>query len=981
MARESSFIDYVCQHIDRFDLQKTNLQVVVPSMRMGRVLTHRLIERAEKEQRLPCWVPQTITIDRLISSFSGLHKGDSFELLALLYLTYTEVCAESGTETRSFEFFRDWGKMLISDFTQIDNQLAPAQEILAYLAEEKRIGNWHLDLDSDKEQLHNKYIAFYKLLWPLYQRFRQKLLEEGIAYSGLAGRTACEHLPRLIEEKVIEENTFYLFAGLNALTGAEKKLVKTLIHEKKAEILWNADRYYMDDEWQEAGLFLREYKKDPDLNHFLNEEDISDNIRQVQINMVECSQSSAQAKWAVHLLSGQEDLAGTAIVLNDEGLFAPIMNALPENISCNLTLSAPLSGTFSGELFTKLVELRHFLHAPKSKGQIPVKDLLQILRNPVFRILGSDKKDLTSRIETISESHRPYYPIETLCEFFPDGSRFLSEMLPLLQNTDETPAQVLRHLQKIARCCLELKAEPGTQMALFNDTGNTADSKTGKVRKELNDFEKAYLLYVEERCQTGTEILLRYSQLPLEEVSLRNLLSGILSGAGMNYTGHQEKSLNIMGMLETRGLGFNHALILSLNEGILPSTRNPESFLLFSLRQHYHLPTPKEEAAMQAYHFYSLLQECPEVSLFYVDSPSDKNAEKSRFLLQLEHELPDQIKKSTQAEFALMDDRFRIESMQIPKTESILRLFGNHLQKGLSFSSLHSYFLCPMQFFLRYIMGFKEPEQATEELEASDKGNIFHKAMECFFEGTYPGGKSLLNKPLVKEDILHLRKDITVLLNTAIEKTFPEGEFSYGANHLYYEELRIWLENYASALEQEMEQGTLTILGCEQHLSTQFEDMVPGLTVTVKGFADRLDLYQDVNGSYLRIIDYKTGSVDGRALDPEDWPLLKESGSEKALQLLFYIFLYRMKHPKDKRPLQACICEVKRQGLMHTLGDTLISGSGGEGNYLPMMKDFIGEAVQDMLDPDLPIVCTPGEDACRYCPFVQLCPNHANQPA
>lgn len=972
MARESSFIDYVCQHINRFDLRKTNLQVVVPSMRMGRVLTHRLGEMAEEAKRLPCWLPQTITIDRLIGSFSGLRKGDSFELLALLYLSYTEVCAENKVEPRSFEFFRDWGSMLISDFTQIDNQLAPAQEILEYLAEEKRIGNWHLDVGSSKEQLHNKYLAFYKLLWPLYQRFSQKLLDEHIAYTGLAGRTACERLPQWISENAIEENTFYLFAGFNALTGAEKKLVKTLIQTKKAEILWNADRYYIEDDLQEAGLFLREYKKDPDLNHFLNEEDISDKIRHVRLNVVECAQNSAQAKWAVHLLAEQQDLAGTAIVLNDESLFAPVMNALPEDIACNLTLAAPLSGTFSGELFMKVIELRHLLHAKRGKGQISAKDFIQLLRNPVFRILCADKKFLTSRIKTISESHRPYYPIEELDVFLAVDSLFGKELSFLLKNTDEKPAHVLQHLQKMARHCLDLKPEPGTQTTLFNETGSSS---------LFNNFEKAYLLYVEERCLNSAEILTRYPQLPLEEVSLRNLLSEILSGAGMNYTGHQEKGLNIMGMLETRGLSFKHAMILSLNEGILPSTHNPESFLLFSLRQYYHLPTPKEEAAMQAYHFYSLLQECPEVSLFYVNSPSDKNAEKSRFLLQLEHELPAQIKKADQADFNLMDDLFRIESMQIPKTEAIRRRMENYLKKGLSFSALHTYFLCPMQFFLRYVMGLNEPKQATGEVEVNDKGNIFHKAMECFFEGEYPGGKPLLNKSLEKEDILNLRKNIPLLLDTAIEKTFQEGDFSSGANHLYYEELKILLDNYASALQQEIEQGSLTVLGCEQRLEKQFEDMVPNLTVKVKGFADRLDFYQNEAGGNLRIIDYKTGHVDGRALDPEEWPLLKESGSEKALQLLLYIFLYRLQYPKDKRSLQACICEVKQQGRMHLLGDTLINDSGGEKEYLPLMKDFIGEAVKDMLDSMNPIVCTPSEDACRYCPFTQLCPNHADQPA
>ena len=136
MARESSFIDYVCRHIHRFDLRQTNLQVVLPTLRLGRVLSRRLTALAQEENRLPCWMPGFVTIDRLVSSFSGLGKAEPVELLALLYLSYTETCAEENTEARPLDRFWEWGRMLISDFNQIDNQLAPAKDILQYMAEE-----------------------------------------------------------------------------------------------------------------------------------------------------------------------------------------------------------------------------------------------------------------------------------------------------------------------------------------------------------------------------------------------------------------------------------------------------------------------------------------------------------------------------------------------------------------------------------------------------------------------------------------------------------------------------------------------------------------------------------------------------------------------------------------------------------------------------------------------------------------------------
>ena len=48
-----------------------------------------------------------------------------------------------------------------------------------------------------------------------------------------------------------------LICGFNALNKAETIIFSDLVKEKKASIIWDGDKYYVDNEEYEAGLFLR----------------------------------------------------------------------------------------------------------------------------------------------------------------------------------------------------------------------------------------------------------------------------------------------------------------------------------------------------------------------------------------------------------------------------------------------------------------------------------------------------------------------------------------------------------------------------------------------------------------------------------------------------------------------------------------------------------------------------------------------------
>lgn len=1008
MPREISFIEYVCRHIETYDLNQCNLHVVLPSMRLKRELELRLSRRAEAQGRIPCWLPQFTTISQLIGELSGLRPAHPTELTAWLYRAYQAAYSDEGKPPKTFDQFWEWGQMLISDFNQIDNQLAPAQDILEYTAEEKRIAGWHLDIGSSTGELQNKYLQFYARLWPIYCRFRQDLLEHGCAYTGLAALKAAERWEKDPSLKDGNSRHFYLFAGLNALTAAEKKLIRSMVRARKAEILWNADCYYMEeDSWQEAGHFLRQYRKDSELNHFLKEEDLCDRIRHIRFRSIPCTQNTGQAKMLMSLLGDRSDAARTLIVLNDESLLSAVMNSLSPDLRCNVSIAGSLSGTLSCGFFNSLLQARDAIRLQARKG-LPVAELLGLFRNPLFGRLA--KKD---------EERKKKRKIASVLAFDPENDRFDS----LLERLSDCPQcyfsawkfrQLLPHDNEAADLCTEFlfpesrpAAESGSDadaacpLSHAKDSGPTPAlpatlfdkvdrlcelllaSDTGLVSRQtrlfgsddplINAYEREFLECLSSECKKQQSLLQQFSELAFGEISLQKMLQQSLSQIGIHYVGDPENSLNIMGMLETRGMEFDHVILLSMNEGMLPAIPSDESFLLYSVKEHYGLPTPREQIAMQAHHFYSLLQDCRRATLLYVRSQTDQSKEKSRFLLQLENELPEaRLNEEHPYPFRLYHPRYdRHDELSIRKTPFLLEQLRNALQRKTSYSSLSSYLTCPMRFYRERILDWGEPPETGKDMDVAVKGSIFHKALENFFCGKGPDRISRLNIVLNESDVTRFRQQQQTLLEQAAEEVFPDGDISQGANFIAAQEIRLWMERYARAMEAEIGNGELRILRCEENMQMPVAGLLPEGNILLEGFADRIDIYRrQGEESVLRIIDYKTGLLKKLQLD--DWNMLKEPEGAQALQLLMYLYLYHSLHPETPYRLQACICSTRNKAEMSALHgkkiDELPIGQIVEGT-----QRFLSDTIAEILDPQQDIVCRRDPARCTYCPYIEFC--------
>ena len=93
-----------------------------------------------------------------------------------------------------------------------------------------------------------------------------------------------------------------------------------------------------------------------------------------------------------------------------------------------------------------------------------------------------------------------------------------------------------------------------------------------------------------------------------EEKLYTQLVGKVVGSISIPFSGEPLEGLQVMGLMETRMLDFKHLIVLSANEGTLPKTTLPSSFIPYNLRVGFRLPTPEHQDALFAYYFYRLLQ-------------------------------------------------------------------------------------------------------------------------------------------------------------------------------------------------------------------------------------------------------------------------------------------------------------------------------------------------------------------------------------
>jgi len=398
------FLESVAQHIHKnYAEQLDSLCVVLPNKRGGLYLKKHLAGILSK----PAWIPDIISAEDFIEKISGLPTASELTITFSLYDAY---CRVTESNAVSFEQFLRWAPQVMQDFNEIDRYLINHQTVFENLREIKEIESWSL-AEEKLSAMQENYLAFMKNLGKVYTLMKDTALKDKQAWQGLSYRVAYENI---LKEGCTLPYKKILFCGFNAVNLAEEKIISYLVEKNIAEILWDADTYYIKDEAQEAGAFLRKHFKHYTKQTNFISDDLTNSSKTIEITGVAGRMAQvAAAMQALHkIIEKDTQLQRTAIVLADETLLLPVLSALPKQIqSVNITLEYPARITPLYGLYEEIIQA----HLNKKQGDaFYFKDILSILYNPIIATLVSDIAILSKTIKKINQSNIIYLRTDLL---------------------------------------------------------------------------------------------------------------------------------------------------------------------------------------------------------------------------------------------------------------------------------------------------------------------------------------------------------------------------------------------------------------------------------------------------------------------------------------------------------------------------------------------------------------------------------------
>jgi hypothetical protein len=952
-----TFLEKIATHlITEFAGRMDEVCVVLPNRRAGLFLKKNLSGLAGKT----IWSPEIFSIEDFIFSVSEFSEIDPVLLQLELFQVHQEI---EGTAAQELDDFLKWGTSLINDFNEVDMYLADPDEIFNYLSDAKAISLWNPD-NQPLTPFEEKYLKFYRSLGKYYHRLKEKLFGKKSVYQGLAYRWVAESIKsgpiNLKWDKII-------FAGFNALTRSEEQIIFTLGEFGKSQVFWDTDKYYMNDKTQEAGLFLRSYKEKYK-NSFLWEGDNFSAGKKIKV--IGIPKNVGQVKVAGQILEelskGGLNSSETAVVLNDETLLIPLLNSIPKVIEdFNLTMGLPLRETpcyrFIDDIFVLQENARKFSRNDLKRIRFYFRDIIRILEHPYSdKILkrGDSVNGPGEWLKKIKASNKIFFtPQELEGEYFEGKSEVVEKFKGLFKYWDDKSGNGLKTILIMLDL---LKSSLITENKETNANRNDAKLHLEYVYRFAVVFKKlSNLISAYPEIKKTSDLYLLFEQ--------------IARSFTMPFYGEPLKGLQIMGMLETRVLDFKNIIMLSVNEDLIPSGKNINSFIPVEIKRYFKLPTYHDRNAVFAYHFYRLLQRSENVYLLY-NTESDQlgGGEKSRFISQIEHELPRYNPNINISEKVLhidVETEPENDIIKIEKDPGIIEKLIQFAESGFSASAVNTYRNCSLQFYFKYLLGLSETEDIEESIEAGTLGTIIHDVFQAFYQ-PFEG------KTLEVDKLSERKNKIGDLVRQSFLRNYAGGEIEYGKNRLIVEVAHQFVNNFIIHEIKELKNRKsnneyLTITGLEKKFKVPFEFQINGqkIQINLKGIIDRIDRV----GNIPRIIDYKTGKVEPSDLNLKDWESLKtERKLDKCYQLLHYTYIYIHSQPDTKEKLFPGIFS------MRNLGKGFMALKVPENDLLDKeillnFEKVLNEILAEIFNLDIPFEQTPIIDNCKYCPFISIC--------
>lgn len=899
----------------------------------------------------PMWQPAWCTIDELMSEVSGLQTGDRIRLITELYKVYSQFHSEP------FDKFYFWGEMLLTDFDTIDKYRIDASQLFRNLAEIKEIeadisyltpvqlqllGSFWSSLgpESDLSEEKRRFLALWKTLGPIYQAYRQRLSDLGVAYGGMVQRAAADRI--LAGDFAFPEPRQYVVAGFNALSECEKVLFRFLSTAAETDFYWDYDDYYKNAPEQEAGMFVREnivsFPPRAELSH--------DNMAQPkELSVVSAVSNAVQCKYAAEILreyARQQPLdKRTAVVLTDENLLLPLLYALPEEAGkVNVTMGYPLKQSLAYTFVERFVELQARRRTKGEGCTFYHADVAGLLSHPY--VAASDEVLTRTLAEEIVRERRISVDAVWL-----GRNELLRSIFAPAATWRELSDGLLGIIQTVAR--IPYRGDDARQRIEFLAV---ISEEIGKLRNSLEACD------IDITAEVYTSLLRRHLQ------TIR-----------IPFEGEPLEGLQVMGILETRNLDFENVVILSMNDDNFPGNRMSQaSFVPYNLRAAFSLPTPEHHEGVYAYYFYRLIQRARHVHMLYCAHADEKSTgEPSRYVYQLDYESGHPVQR---IEVGVDVNLASAQPIVVPKDEQVMQCLERFVDPAspaaLSPTAFFRYVACPLRFYFHSVARLKSDEEVSEEVDAPMFGTILHAAAQRLYAAVvgqaHPGER--LQQMLRSAEV-------SAAVVGAINDHYLRDEHAtvadYSGNLLLVKDI---VERYlrGGIIRYDAAHDAFTTIGLEQEVAYAFPFATAGRTLELKfaGIADRIDRLDD---GTLRVVDYKTGAPHLEFDGIES--LFSGEGKQRLsniLQTLLYSMMLFRSRGCDARPALYYVRSMHRDDYAPDLDDKQIGLRGASySSYAVPFEQAVRAALAELYDPAEPFVQCEDADTCKFCDFNIIC--------
>ena len=1017
------------------------------NQRAGIFLCHYLKQYAGET---PLLLPECTTMNNLLRQrfhMAGEEDPNS-ELLIIhkIYLAYRQVMGLT-YEERSFEDFYDFGKSLLRDFDDIDKHLVEvdsflenilnhkelSEDLTTFLSKRQWEGICKLIYEKDaklpelttmegskSEEMKKRFLDFWMKLPEIYDTAKSLMREDGLAYEGMMLREAAEQI-KTGKLSLTDDGMITVFAGLNAQTPAMYRILDHFKESKKAIFYWD---YFTDPILKSPGLagsFVGRNTSaylSPTSGDYHIDFDVPDQAGELRTALISTASAVAQTGAIRKLIEDDEQEDGwknivqslskpgestplfdsreplkTAIVLPDENLLLPLLSNMPQGVGkINVTMGYPVKGIPVAAMLSLL--LKYWSNYYKRNRRYRLTEVCEILMLAALSKFFSDKEIAKAR-EGLKDKlikEKKFFISgnelqDLIIQHFPDESRTREILLTIFREADTLCEPTTDGVCYPEGAVLTTQVDDLLKL-LITESASTEEEEDPEqgmikyIRRELILPQLAsQRAYWERHAESATN--------PFTYSVVTDLLRTTIARARVPFSGMPLRGLQVMGLLETRGLDFDTVIIPDASEGTLPTATQLDTTIPFSLRKGYNLPTTDLQEQTRAYNFFRLMSRAKRVVFLYDSRTGDASAGEPSRYVQLLRDVYGVPMYEAEASFPLTGTEaggdFIEDKTLVRQYRTDVSVQSTVAVKHLSASRMRDFHTCPRRFYYTAIEGIKDDENITGLMDRRDAGNIFHDAMKRIYK-PYEGKPNHLTETELN-NILSSNA-ITCAVNASAEAL----HLHYETNDYNHTQIRVAEQLAHRMVEGDRErvrsEGPITYVGGEMKFDVTYE----GAHFIL--FVDRID----VQGDTVNIIDYKTGR-DKTECDLSKWPTdakklvecLKQAKeiNGAVIQLLYYCDVM-LESGELNRLLSDKNLKVRPMILKPgapDINDGIITLkvpkeidpnpvviSDYRTNVDSSIKEWLREAVRLILDDDFSFAVEAGDaNGCGYCPAAMLC--------